>query len=189
MLSGVLIILKKGILELLLPLNVPTTALGTLAILSGLFGLAMLYLNQREAMGKLGGIAFVINWFGLALASGADYARNWIFPYLDQSALQNLLAGPTKLVLVVSGLIFLLSVILFGVAIIRAGVFPRLPAVLYIVGFVPYSLGPVFPDPVSRIAQIIAAVGVVWFGYTLWVMTRNVATMKPHRVEQSVVTN
>jgi hypothetical protein len=189
MLCGILIVLKKGLLELLLPLNVPTSALGTLAIVSGLFGLTALYLYQRETLGRWGGIAFVINWFGLALASGADYARNWIFPYLDQSILQKLLQGPTLLALVSSGLVFLFGVILFGAAMMRAGVFPRLPVVLYIVGFVPYSLGPVFPDPVSRVAEVVAALGIIWFGFSLWAKTRNETTTKLHRVEQSTASS
>ena len=48
-LSGLLIITKKLIVELLLPLNPLTNAIGSFGLFLGLFTLTGLYLYQREA--------------------------------------------------------------------------------------------------------------------------------------------
>jgi len=110
MLCGLLIIIKKIIVELLLPPNAATNVVGTLGLLIGLFALTGMYFYQREANGgRLEIISYIVIWFGLGAASGADYAKNYIFLYMSKSALQALLAGPTRLVLVSSSLFFLLG--------------------------------------------------------------------------------
>ena len=130
-LSGLLIIFKKLFVNLLLPLNPATNAVGTELFL-GLFTLTGLYVYQREAIGRLGLIGYLVNWFGLALVSGVDYARLYILPYLSQSELQALLAGPTKLVFFSCALFFLAGVILFSIASLHARVFPRLAILFYL---------------------------------------------------------
>ena len=91
-LSGLLIISKKLVVELLLPLNPATNAVGSFGLLLGLFTLTGVYLYQREASGRLGLIGYLVNWFGLAFVSGVDYTKLYILPYLSKSELQALLA-------------------------------------------------------------------------------------------------
>src|SRR5690348_8219320 len=69
-LSGLLIIIKKLIVELLLPLNPITNAVGSFGLFLGLFALTGLYVYQREASGTFGLIGYLVNWFGLAFVSG-----------------------------------------------------------------------------------------------------------------------
>ena len=166
-LSGLLIISKKLIVELLLPLNPITNAVGSFGLFLGLFTLTGLYVYQREASGRFGLIGYLVNWFGLAFVSGVDYARLYILPYLSQRETQALLAGPTKLVFVSCALFFLLGVILFSTASLRARVFPRLAIILYMLGFTFYSLSFFLPVLVVRIAEVGGAVGVIWWGYAL----------------------
>lgn len=166
-LSGVAIIVKKLVVELLLPLNPATNAVGTSGLLLGLFTLTGVYLYQREASGRLGLIGYLVNWFGLAAVAGVDYARNYILPYLSKGELQALLAGPTKLVFLISALFFLAGVVLFSVASLRAGVFPRLAFLLYLIGFTVWSLSFLFPDVVVRIAEVGGALGITWLGYAM----------------------
>jgi len=92
--------------------------------------------------------------------------------------LQTLLAGPTKLALLGTSLLFLAGVIIFGIALLRAGILPHPAIVLYMVGFVPYGFGPLLPDTVLRLGQITAAVSVIWLGYALMMAIRQNVTMK-----------
>jgi hypothetical protein len=166
-LSGTLIIIKKLVVELLLPLNPATNAVGTAGLLLGLFTLTGVYLYQREASGSFGLIAYLVNWFGLAAVAGVDYARNYILPYLSKSEVQALLAGPTRAVFVSCALFFLVGVVLFSAASLRARVFPRLAIALYLIGFTVWSLSLFLPTVVVVIAEVGGAAGIIWLGGAL----------------------
>jgi len=181
-LSGLLIISKKLIVELLLPLNPATNAVGSFGLLLGLFTLTGVYLYQREASGRLGLIGYLVNWFGLGLVSGVDYARLYILPYLSKNEIQALLAGPTKLVFLSCAIFFLAGVILFSIASLRARVFPRLPILFYLIGFTLYSLSFLLPDVVVRTAEVGGALGIIWLGYTMLTALRKTATLQPDLV-------
>src|ERR1700730_12194914 len=162
LLSGLLIIIKKLVVELLLPLYPATNAVGSFGLFLGLFTLTGLYMYQREASGRLGLIGYLVNWFGLAFVSGVDYAKLYILPYLSTSELQALLAGPTKLVFLSCALFFLAGVILFSIALFRTRVFPRLAILLYVLGFTLYSLSFLLPVVVVRTAEVGGALGIIW---------------------------
>jgi hypothetical protein len=177
-LSGLLIISKKLVVELLLPLNPVTNAVGSFGLLLGLFTLTGVYGYQREASGKLGLISYLVNWFGLAFVSGVDYAKLYILPYLSKSELQALLAGPTKLVFISCALFFMAGVLLFSIASLRARVFPRLAILLYLLGFTLYSLSFLLPDVVVRAAEVGGALGVIWLGYAMLRALRKTTTIQ-----------
>lgn len=178
-LSGLLIITKKLIVELLLPLNPITNAIGSFGLFLGLFTLTGLYVYQREASGTFGLIGYLVNWFGLAFVSGVDYARLYIFPYLSQKEIQTLLAGPTKLVFLSCAIFFLGGVLLFSAASWRARVFPRLAILLYMIGFTLYSLSFFLPVLVVRIAEVGGALGIIWLGYATLTALRRTTTTQP----------
>ncbi len=178
-LSGLFIIIKKLVVELLLPVNPATNAVGSFGLLLGLFTLTGVYVYQREASGRLGLIGYLVNWFGLAFVSGVDYAKLYILPYLSKSELQALLAGPTKLVFVCSAIFFLAGVILFSAASFRARVFPPLAILFYLLGFTLYSLSFLLPDVVVRTAEVGGALGVIWFGYAMLTAIRKTTTIQP----------
>jgi hypothetical protein len=178
-LSGLLIITKKLIVELLLPLNPLTNAVGSFGLFLGLFTLTGLYLYQREASGTFGLIGYLVNWFGLAFVSGVDYARLYILPYLSQHEIQTLLAGPTKLVFLSCAIFFLVGVLLFSVASLRVRVFPPLAILLYLLGFTLYSLSFFLPVLVVRIAEVGGALGVIWLGYATLTALRRTTLTQP----------
>jgi hypothetical protein len=181
MLGGVFIMVKKLFVELFLPLNVATNAMGTVGLLLTFFSLTGMYLYQREALGRWGFVTYLINWFGLGAVAGLDYTRLFTLPFLERSITAELLAGPTMTVFFVSALIFLSGVILFGTSMLRANVFPRLPILMYVIGFVPYSLPTLFPDPVVRIAQVVATLGIMAMGYFLWTAMKEPQTTQVSR--------
>ena len=178
-LSGLLIIIKKLVVELLLPLNPTTNAVGSFGLLLGLFTLTGVYGYQREASGRLGLIGYLVNWFGLAFVSGVDYAKLYILPYLSKSELQALLAGPTRLVFLSSAIFFLAGVILFSIASFRARVFPPLAILFYLLGFTLYSLSFLLPDVVVRTAEVGGALGVIWLGYAMLTALRKTTKIQP----------
>jgi hypothetical protein len=170
-LCGLLIIIDTLFIELFLPFSALTSSFGQLAVILALLVLTGMYLWQRSASGILGDIGYIVNFIGLALLIGVDFAGNYILPYLDQNATQELFAGPTRFMFLISAMVFLAGVILFGLAIFRARVFPQLAAGMYMIGFALYSLSPFLPDIIVRIAQVTGAVAVVWFGYVLVTQT------------------
>ena len=87
---------------------------------------------------------------------------------LDPAIVRALFAGPLRLFFLACGVGFLAGVLLFGVSSLRAGVFSRAAVLLYVVGFVPYSLSPFFPAPVVTLGQAIGAVGIILLGCELW---------------------
>lgn len=181
MLGGVFIITKKLFVELFLPLNVATNAVGTMGLLLSFFSLTGLYLYQREALGRWGLVGYLVNWFGIGAVAGLDYTRLFVLPFLEKSITAELLTGPTMTVFFASALVFLSGVILFGAAMFRANVFPRLPILMYVIGFIPYSLPTLFPDPVVRIAQVIGTLGIMGMGYALWTATKEPASAEVGR--------
>jgi hypothetical protein len=144
------------------------TPLNLLVVLLALWVLAALYVRQRQASGVLGFIGYIINTFGLALVVGLVFAQVFVLSALDAALVGELFAGTTGLAALVSLVIFTLGVVLFGIAIIRANVFPKWAAVLYIVGFLPVAVSPFIPGIIVSIGEVVASIGIIWLGYGLW---------------------
>lgn len=141
---------------------------GVLSPVFGLFALTGLYLWQMKASGRLGLLGYATNLLGMGGFVGLAFANAFMLPNLEGSVLKELFAGPTRLAFVAGGAFFLTGVILFGLAAIRAGVYPRLAALLYMIGFIPVSLQPMFPVIVITIGGLTAGAGIAWFSYALW---------------------
>jgi len=62
--------------------------------------------------------------------------------------------------------------ILFGVSVIRAGVFSKIAACLFMIGFVPMTLLGVFPDIIVAIGSVMAGVGIIWWSKSLWSLAK-----------------
>ena len=132
--------------------------LGAVLLLLGLLGL---YSSQSEAAGVLGLVGFLAAFLGTALLVGALWFELFITPSLAARA-----PGLAEAELGLAGfiLVFLLGVVgwlLFGVATLRARIYPRWAAVLLMVGgvvaFVPIPL-----------AGIIFSVAIAWLGLVLF---------------------
>jgi hypothetical protein len=125
--------------------------------------LVVLHLRQQDRAGTFGAVAYTINAVGLGLFGGAAFTLNMALFYLDDTTVRELLQGPTKTALLGSGLIFALGTILFGVAMLRAGRHPRVPAVAYLVAFPVLAIAARLPDtPLTSAIHVVAGGSLVW---------------------------
>lgn len=126
-----------------------------------LLGLVGIYVVQSQASGVLGLVGFLAAFFGTVLLEGALWFELFITPSLAAQA--------PELVEAELGLAGFLLVfgfgavgwVLFGVATLRARVYPRWAAVLLIVG----GVAAFVPVPLSG---VIFSVAVAWLGYILF---------------------
>jgi hypothetical protein len=100
-----------------------------------LIGLVGLYARQSEAAGPLGLAGFLVAFLGTALNMGFFWAILFLTPILAVEAPVLLDEGPTP------GFFFTLITftvgwMLFGVATLRARVYPRIAAIVLIIGAV-----------------------------------------------------
>lgn len=98
--------------------------LGVVFVLLGLVGL---YVRQSEAAGALGLVGFLVAFAGTVLIAGFLWASAFIAPALADTAPHVLDGGPPPGILP-SIIVFGLGWLLFGVATLRARVFPRASA-------------------------------------------------------------
>ena len=187
MLSGVLLILLILLLELEL---VPEGFfyLVILVFLPLVVALLGLHTRQTGRFGQLGGIGFVVALIGtggLAALFVVVGVAETLFGFDPDE-------GPAALglLLFVLFLAFIVGITLFGIATIRAGVLPRIAAVLFAfglpVGFVLDLLtGAFFEEEATPWGLYIGppafAVGLIWLGYAAW-SGRGASADQPSRV-------
>jgi len=145
------------------------------SLLFVILALFALYARQVKETGVLGMIGFLAAFTGSGLLFGFTYVEAFIFPVFATEApeaLETVFAVPPSgalaAVLPLTGLLFALGWLLFGIAIIRAGILPRWGAVLAIIGAVPLGLAPLFPPIVTNIAAVVFGLGLIWLGNALW---------------------
>jgi hypothetical protein len=103
------------------------------------FGLVALYAAQVEHSGLLGGLGMVLGVVGTTLVSGVVLVE---IAGASGAEVENVLgAGLPGALALLGRLAFLIGLILFGAATMRAGVFPRWAGLLLIVGDVVFGLG------------------------------------------------
>jgi hypothetical protein len=145
------------------PLWLPAQALHVLAALLTLFGISGLYTVQREKMGVLGLVGFVLATTGTTLFFADGVIALAIYPALADAAPDLLSAsgamnsGAVLVTFIVMAAIAMIGYILFAVAILRAGVLPRAAALLFLLGAILFNLP---PGPVPMILLTIG--GIVW---------------------------
>jgi hypothetical protein len=130
--------------------------LGALIALLVQLGLVGLYASQARHVGVLGGAGFLISFIGGRLALGPSFAD----PIASPSTWWAVGRGLWWL-LALYTLVFVLGWVLFGVATLRAGIYPRAASALLIAG----TLALLLPLPLSG---VIFAVALAWMGYTLF---------------------
>jgi hypothetical protein len=149
-----------------------SSGLRLLSIVLLVWALIGIYERQSRAAGTLGLWAFVVAFLGTALTVGNVWAEVFVWPTLAQIAPStmsgSIMDTPSYLVagLNVSFPLFGLGLILFGVASLRAGVYPRWAAVLLIIS-IPVTM---FLDPTpgsfqESIGQILLGIAVAALGW------------------------
>jgi hypothetical protein len=124
-------------------------------------GLVGLYARQLEASGLLGLVGFVVAFIGTVLVAGFFWTSAFIAPLLAVEAPELLAVLVALPGFFRSFIVFAFGWLLFGVATLRAGIYPRGAAVALIVGAVLV----VIPRPLT---SIVLDAAVVWMGYILF---------------------
>lgn len=176
--SGSLIILDNLFIDTFFADNPLLNIFGVLGTLLILFLLMGLYINGREKSGMFGLISFFLNSLGVIALFGLAFTQNYILNFLSAQQVDDLLMGPTQFAFLLSAVTLLVGVLLFGAMVFQTRLTPRIAAILYMLGFIPVSLRPFFPEPVFLAGQFISALAIIWFGYSLWSQSDQTSTLE-----------
>ncbi|WP_330270755.1 hypothetical protein OG205_26475 [Lentzea sp. NBC_00516] len=134
------------------------TAFGAPAVLA-------LHGHQAHASGRFGAVAFAANLLGLGLFTGVAFALNLVIFFLEPGQVAPL----TQVVVKVASLVFVAGTVLFGVSMVRAKVFPAVPAWGYGISFVLLAVFAALPDtPLSALVHVVCAAVLVWLSVAVW---------------------
>jgi hypothetical protein len=174
------------------PLNIPASvttpqwvvvhALAMAMSFFGLLGMAGLYARQAEKTGWLGLAGYLVFSLWLALILGFTFVEVFILPIVATVAptfvagwlgmftgtASEIDLGALPIVWTISGPIYILGGLLFGIATFRAGILPRWAGVLLAVGT---AIGPVailFPPELQPKVAVPVGLALAWLGYALW---------------------
>jgi hypothetical protein len=180
-------ILEIGLAEAVrAPAWTPIHAAGLAVVVLSLAGVAGLALLHRGSWGRLGVVAVAVTVVGLVAAAGLTAIEAIIFPAIARSdpgllGFDGPIAGTAGFwALAGMAALWLLGEGLVGVAVARAGLLPRAPAVLLALGafsFVAFE-GPFVPllGPAS---VVLLSAGQVWLGAALFRAAQSPETSTP----------
>lgn len=148
-----------------------------------LFGLVGLYARQARKTGWLGLLSFVLAFLGTILVGSILIVSATLIPLIAAEApaiLEEAIALPAFM-LPVFVLGFGLGYVLFGMATMRAGTFPRWSGLLLIVGVSLFMISEValsdrtLSHLMVTVGDVLFGLGFVWMGNTLWLEKREVS--------------
>lgn len=143
--------------------------------LAAVLGFSGLYLRQRESVGLLGFVGGGFAIVGSALIACAMFFEAFIAPTIATRAPELFTAYPAgggwegflAGVLAAGGLLGI-GLVLFGIAMHRAGIMPRWAIVLTVLGGVPFAVNFLLPRAVAIVAAIAFGLGLAGLGSALW---------------------
>lgn len=159
--------------------HIAATALGFF----GLFGMAGLYTRQVEKSGWLGLAGFLMLSVWFVLITGFSFVEAFILPHLAAESpafVESLLGmltgvpgtvdlGVLPMLWNISGPMYILGALLFGIATFRARVLPRWAGGLLTLAAVLIPISGMFPHEYqAKIAMIPVGLAMVWLGYALF---------------------
>jgi hypothetical protein len=148
----------------------------------GLLGMAGLYARQAKRSGWLGLVGFVLFSLWLVLIMGFSFVEAFVLPqiatgtpaFVDgwmkmfNGGTSSINMGVLPTLWTLTGPLYILGGLLFGVATFRAGILPRWAGALLALGTLMAPLA----KPLSLAAQpkiaIPVGVALAWLGYALW---------------------
>ena len=135
-----------------------------------LFFAIFLYLGQRRESGVFGGVAFIVLFAGLIVVVCLDFYGAFMRIYLPADVITLIEEGPSAPVFVVGLLTFLIGELLFGISVIRAGVYSKIAAIMFMAGLIPVALHPtgIFPESIVDLGAAAAGVGLIWWSVELY---------------------
>ncbi|HEV7650263.1 MAG TPA: hypothetical protein VGP26_19115 [Actinophytocola sp.] len=130
--------------------------------------LVALHLRQAAVTGRFGAVAVTVNLVGVGLFGGAGFALNIVLVRLPDAVVRDLVRGTVLLALIGSAVVFAAGAVLFGVATVRAGVLPRVPAIAYTVALPVLALAAPLPDTIATSAlHVVAGTTLVWLAMSV----------------------
>jgi hypothetical protein len=152
----------------------------------GLFGIAGLYVRQAEKSRWLSTAGFVMLSLWLALVLAFSFVEAFILPrlvtlspaFVDgimrmfDSAPSDVDLGPLPLLWLISGPLYMLGGLLFGIATFRAGVLPRWAGVLLALGTALAPIAALLPPEAEAKITIPVGLALAWLGYALFTERR-----------------
>jgi hypothetical protein len=147
----------------------------------GLFGMAGLYARQAEKTGWLGLAGFILFSLWMTMVSGFSFVEAFILPKLATASpafvegfLGMFSGSPSEIDLgilptlwQISGPMYILGPVLFGIATFRARVLPRWAGTLLALNIVWVPLGAVVPAAYQPMIMVPVGLAVAWLGYAL----------------------
>ncbi|KAA6223568.1 hypothetical protein CP973_18040 [Streptomyces albofaciens JCM 4342] len=157
-----------------------TTATSFFLALSPAFSLPLLtalHRRQSAVTGHFGETAHVVNLIGLGLFGGAAFASNLVLIHFDDAVVEKALTGPTVPALIGSAAVFAVGCALFGAAMLRARVYPRLPSWAYATVLPLFAFLTALPDSALTSAlHIVVGATLACLARALW---RSAGTVVP----------
>lgn len=147
---------------------IPAHLLGSIAALCMLFGLIGLYAYQMGNTGRLGLTGFILSFLGSVALLIEEAQSVLITPMLAEKSPSILeqasLSGAPLVFGVIFLLTFFLGYILFAIASLRAGIFPRWSSIFLIIGLV-FSFGGTIAHFIGQVAAVMFGLGWISMGY------------------------
>jgi len=159
------------------------TSLKTVMCLFGLFGIAGLYARHVEETGWLGLAGYLLLTIFYAVQMCFAFAEPLILPLLTTVAptfvesvmgMSSGAGGPMNLgafatIYSLVSVLYLLGLLLFGIALFRAGILPRWAAgLLAFSGPLAIIMVALLPHQLERLAAMPMGFALAWLGYALW---------------------
>jgi hypothetical protein len=147
--------------------------LGYIGLAVGLLGQVGVYAVQRDRVGRIGVVGFVLAFIGNGLTAGAAFLNTFIVPVLTARAPDliaptgPLFTGPLGLMVLFSAVLVTAGFILLGIATARAGVLPTIAAWL-VVATAWFGLAAVFSPVVFAVAGAVFGLANAWLGLAVW---------------------
>lgn len=161
----------------------------------GLLGMAGLYARQAVKSGWLGLTGYVFFSLWLVLIMGFSFVEAFILPHVARTrpafvrAWVGMFAGPKgnfdigvlPTIWTLTGFVYILGGLLFGIATFRAGILPRWAGALLAIGTVLAPIASQLPNASQPKAAVPVGVALAWLGYALWSerRTQDLPTRQP----------
>lgn len=150
--------------------------------LFGMLGITGIYARQVVETGLLGLVGYLMTSLFYALTIGFQFIEAFVSPLLTNESpmlVESLLAlakgttgkldlGPIVYVYTLVGVLYMLGLLLFGIAMFRARILPRWAAVLFAFsGPLSAIAVTLLPHPLDRASAVPLGLSLSWLGYAL----------------------
>jgi hypothetical protein len=148
----------------------------------GVLGMAGLYARQAVKTGWLGLVGYILLSLWLVLIMGFSFVEAFILPHVATAlpafvqAWMGMFNGPAgkfdlgvlPTIWTLTGLVYILGGLLFGIATFRAGILPRWAGALLALSTVLAPIAGLLPNASQPKVAVPMGLALAWLGYALW---------------------